>query len=104
VQEAGSLLLIGLGVGFFLGGSLGMLRFPDVHSRLHALTKADNLGLGLIVAGLVLRAPSPAAGVKLVLIWLLALMSSSTIAYAIAHATRGRREPGRSGGDDRQRP
>ena len=37
------------GLGFLAAGSLGLLRFPDAVSRLHALTKADTLGLGLIV-------------------------------------------------------
>ena len=39
-----------LGALFFLAGVVGLLRFPDTLSRLHALTKADNVGLGLIVA------------------------------------------------------
>jgi hypothetical protein len=46
---------------FFLAGTVGVLRFPDTHSRLHALTKADNLGLGLVAAGLALQAESAAA-------------------------------------------
>ncbi|MGB9018202.1 MAG: monovalent cation/H(+) antiporter subunit G [Pseudolabrys sp.] len=32
--------------------TIGLLRFPDTLTRLHALTKVDNLGLGLIVFGL----------------------------------------------------
>jgi multicomponent Na+:H+ antiporter subunit G len=104
MDQVASLVLVALGVLFFLGGSLGMLRFPDLHSRLHALTKADNLGLGLIVAGLVLRAPSPAVGVKLLVIWLLALVSSSTIAYAIADRARHRRVRPEAGDDARERP
>ena len=43
---------IGAGAFFFLAGTVGLLRFPDTLTRLHALTKADNLGLGLIVLGL----------------------------------------------------
>ena len=43
---------------FFIAGSVGLMRFPDVYSRLHALTKADNLGVGLLVAGLAVRADS----------------------------------------------
>ena len=39
-----------------LAGTVGLLRFPDALTRLHALTKADNLGLGLIVLGLLPRA------------------------------------------------
>ena len=46
---AGVLILSGL--FFFVAGSIGLLRFPDLYSRLHALTKADNVGLGLLVAG-----------------------------------------------------
>lgn len=51
-----SLMLIGAGMLFFLAGSIGVLRLPDLLSRLHALTKADNLGLGLVVLGLTLQA------------------------------------------------
>ena len=47
-----SVLAIGSGAFFFLAGTVGLLRFPDALTRLHALTKADNLGLGLVVAGL----------------------------------------------------
>ena len=39
------------GAFFFLAGTVGLLRFPDSLTRLHALTKADNLGLGLVVVG-----------------------------------------------------
>lgn len=46
------------GAFFFFAGTIGLLRFPDVYTRLHALTKADNLGLGLVVLGLVLQAES----------------------------------------------
>ena len=47
---------------FFFAGTVGLLRFPDSLSRLHALTKADNLGLGLIVLGLLPRAETLLAG------------------------------------------
>jgi multicomponent Na+:H+ antiporter subunit G len=49
-------LLLLLGAGFYLAGTIGLLRFPDVYARLHALTKADNLGLGCIVLGLAVQA------------------------------------------------
>ena len=44
-------VLIAAGTIFYLAGSIGLLRLPDTYCRLHALTKADNLGLGLLVAG-----------------------------------------------------
>ena len=50
------MLAIGAGVFFFFAGTVALLRFPDSLSRLHALTKADNLGLGFVVLGLLPRA------------------------------------------------
>jgi multicomponent Na+:H+ antiporter subunit G len=76
--------LLGAGAFFFLAGTVGLLRFPDVYTRLHALTKADNLGLGFIVAGLVVETPSIATIAKLVIIWALVLISSSISAQLIA--------------------
>ena len=66
-----SIAAIGAGVFFFLAGTVGLLRFPDPLSRLHALTKADNLGLGLVVLGLLPRSESPLAALKLIAIWAL---------------------------------
>ncbi|MCW8935621.1 MAG: monovalent cation/H(+) antiporter subunit G [Gammaproteobacteria bacterium] len=77
-------LLLG-GAIFFLAGTLGLLRFPDVYTRLHALTKADNLGLGLMVTGLALQAETWAAAGKLLLIWLLVLLASASVAHLIAN-------------------
>jgi multicomponent Na+:H+ antiporter subunit G len=90
VLEALQLTLIIVGACFFLVGSIGLLRFPDVYTRIHALTKADNLGLGLIVLGLLPDAGSPAAAFKLLLIWLLALIASACSAYLIARTARRR--------------
>lgn len=50
-----SLALLLSGAFFFTAGTLGLLRFSDLRSQLHALTKADNLGLGLIFAAVALR-------------------------------------------------
>jgi multicomponent Na+:H+ antiporter subunit G len=79
-----SLLILG-GV-FFLAGTVGLLRFPDVYTRLHALTKADNLGLGLVVAGLAVQAESWAVVGKLALIWLLVLVASAFACHLVARA------------------
>lgn len=80
-----SLLLI-TGAVFFLAGTVGLLRFPDVYTRLHALTKADNVGLGLMVAGLALQAESLAVAGKLLLIWLLVILASASVAHLVANA------------------
>jgi len=79
------------GLAFFTVGTLGMLRFPDVFTRLHAITKADNLGLGLVVIGLLPSAVNVAGGLKLVLIWLLVLAASATAGHLIARRALARR-------------
>lgn len=87
VLDALAALLVSGGLVFFLAGSVGMLRFPDPHSRLHAVTKADNLGLGLIVLGAMLRAGSPPVVLKLALVWALAVFASAVTAQTVARAT-----------------
>ena len=74
---------------FFLAGSVGLVRFPDVYTRLHALTKADNLGLGLVIAGLALHAGSWIVVLKLVLIWMLVMLAGATSCYLVARAAYG---------------
>lgn len=79
-----SLGLIFLGTFFFVAGSVGLLRFPDLFTCLHALSKADNLGLGLVVIGLLLRVDGYGEATKLVLIWMLSMLSASTTCHLIA--------------------
>jgi multicomponent Na+:H+ antiporter subunit G len=75
---------------FFLAGTVGLLRFPDAFTRLHALTKADNLGLGLIVLGLLPHAGSVLAGLKLIAVWVLVLLAGASVSQLIARSARSR--------------
>lgn len=79
-------LLIIAGGFFFLAGTVGLLRLPDVYTRLHALTKADNLGLGLITLGAAFQIDNPMQLVKLGLIWALVMFASATIAHLIGRS------------------
>ena len=90
VVDALSGLLLLAGAGFFLAGTVGLLRFPDVYTRLHALAKADNLGLGCILLGLAMQADSLALAIKLLLVWPLVLAASATVSFAIARRARAR--------------
>ena len=90
VVDLFSALAVGGGVLFFIAGTVALLRFPDSLSRLHGLTKADNLGLGLVVLGLLPRAASPLAGLKLVVLWALVQISSATVGQMIGGALRKR--------------
>ena len=82
--EAVATGMLVVGAGFYLTGTIGLLRFPDALSRLHALTKADNVGLLLVCAGLGLLSGSLRAAALLLLIWLLALLASTVSAHLIA--------------------
>lgn len=73
---------------FFLAGTVGLLRFPDSLTRLHALTKADNLGLGLVVLGLLPQMSSWLDALKLVIIWLLVLLSGASVSQLVARRVR----------------
>ncbi|MDP3407608.1 monovalent cation/H(+) antiporter subunit G [Bosea sp. (in: a-proteobacteria)] len=92
LSDVFTLVCVVAGAILFLAGTLGLLRFPDTLSRLHALSKADNLGLGLIVLGLLPLQTSLMGGVKLVCIWLLAQLSAATASQLIA-GIAARRKP-----------
>jgi multicomponent Na+:H+ antiporter subunit G len=98
LAAAGTVLLALAGAAFFAAGTAGLLRFPDLHSRLHALTKADNVGLGLVAAALAVRSGSAGVAAKLALVWLLALLASAAASYALAGGALAR-EPERDRGD-----
>jgi multicomponent Na+:H+ antiporter subunit G len=85
------------GAVFFLAGTVGLLRFPDTCTRLHAVTKADMLGLGFVVLALALQAESLAGAGKLLLIWLLAMLVSTNGCYMLGRwaVRHERREPDR---------
>jgi len=87
-----TIVAVTAGAVFFLAGVVGLLRFPDTLTRLHALTKADNVGLGLIVIGLLPQAGSLFAAMKLLLVWLLVLLAGSTVGQIMARVAR-RAEP-----------
>jgi len=90
--DAFTTIMIVAGAFLFMAGTVGLLRFPDQLSRLHALTKVDTLGLGLIVAGLI-----PQGGVllamKLLCAWLLVQLSGAIVTQLIARAVRDRDSP-----------
>ena len=86
--DALTILTVTAGAFFFLAGTVGLLRFPDALSRLHALTKADNLGLGLIVLGLLFQAEGLISALKLVAVWLLTLLAGATVTQLIARTAQ----------------
>jgi len=83
-----TILAVSAGALFFLAGTVGLLRFPDSLSRLHALTKADNLGLGLVILGLVFQAEGLFTALKIIIVWLVTLLCGATVSQLLARAAR----------------
>lgn len=81
-------LFIFTGVFFFVVGTIGLLRFPDTLSRIHAPTKCDTLGVGLIICGLVIYNGISVATVKLIFILVFIWFTSPTAASAISRTVK----------------
>ncbi len=83
--DIATLVLLALGSFFCLSGGIGMLRFPDFYTRMHAAGVTDTLGAALVIAGLMVQA-TPVVFLKLVLILLFLLLTSPTSSHALAKA------------------
>lgn len=84
ILEILSTLFLLIGAAFFFAGTVGLLRFPDVYTRLHVLAKVDNLGVGFTSLGLLLRSTEITLAIKVVLVWLLVLIASACVSFLIA--------------------
>ncbi len=78
-------LLLG-GVFFFSVGTLGLLRLPDVFTRLHATTKSDTLGTGLILLAAMVYLGIDIVVVKVFLILMFIWITNPTAAHIISKA------------------
>ena len=84
--------LLILGLAFFTGGAIGIIRFPDFYSRLHPAGKLDTMGLFFMISGMALYAVDPFSfdrlltGLKIVLIVVFIFITSPTATHAIIDA------------------
>ena len=81
-----SWIIIVLGAGFSIVGAIGLLRFPDFYTRLHAAGITDTLGAWLILFGVLLQVESWLVATKLVLIVVFLFFTSPTATHALARA------------------
>lgn len=81
---SGALLL--LGTALALVAAVGLVRFPDVLTRMHAATKPQTLGLLLVLAGLALRVRDPGALTIIALVALFQLLTAPVSAHMVARA------------------
>lgn len=85
-----SWLCLGAGGIFCVIGAIGLIRMPEVYTRMHAASVVDTLGAGLILAGLILQAGFTLVTAKLLMIGLLLLFTSPTATHALAKAAFAR--------------
>ena len=81
-----SWVLMGGGAVFLLIAGLGLLRLPDVFTRMHAAGIGDTLAAGLILIGLMFQGGFSLITVKLVFVFILLFVTSPTATHALAKA------------------
>ncbi|HIF05844.1 MAG TPA: monovalent cation/H(+) antiporter subunit G [Gemmatimonadetes bacterium] len=82
------------GFFFIVVGSIGVLRLPDVYTRLHAAGMTDTMGAGLVLIGMSFQAGLTLITVRLLLIWVFLLFTSPIGTHALARAAlHGKVEP-----------
>lgn len=81
-------LSLGLGALLLISGSVGLLRFPDFYTRMHAAGVTDTLAAGLTIFGLMLLAGWNIVLIKLILILLFILLTGPTASHALAKAAQ----------------
>lgn len=83
--------LLGAGLFFTLVGSIGLIRFPDFYTRLHATGKCDTLGAGLIILGSIIYhlfkySETPIISIKLLFLILFIFIANPTATHALMKA------------------
>ena len=78
-------LLFGGGL-FVLIGGIGIMRLPDLYTRMHAASLTDTMGTVMILFGIMLQAGLSLAAVKLAAIAVFLLLTGPTATYALANA------------------
>lgn len=76
------------GMFFSLTGAVGLFRFPDFFTRIHAASVTDSLATMLIIFGLMLQTVNWIVAVKLVFILMFLLLTSPTASHALAKSAR----------------
>jgi len=91
-----------IGLFFLVVAIVGLLRLPDVYNRLHATSKCDTLGAGLVLLSLALQSEM-AVAIRLALLIIFVLITNPTAAHVIArvaYSTGIKPQIGRSDSND----
>ena len=86
VADIASWVLILIGSLGLIAGGIGVLRLPDVYTRMHAASITDTLGAGALILGLMIQAGFTLVAVKLFLMLVFFFFTSPTSSFSLAHA------------------
>ena len=86
LMQVSSALFLLTGSFLFISGGVGILRFPDFYSRMHAVGVTETLATVMILIGLILYSPDFLVDVKLMIILLMTLFISPSASHALANA------------------
>jgi multicomponent Na+:H+ antiporter subunit G len=86
ILDGFSWVLLAVGGFFVFVGGVGVLRMPDLYTRLHAASLTDTMGTLLILAGVMLQGGLSLATVKLAAVGLFLMLTGPTATYALANA------------------
>ena len=84
-QPLGSALCM-VGAVLAIIGTVGVLRFPDFYTRLHAASVTDTAAATVAIAGMLLLAPDWLVAFKLLAVWLFLFLTGPTAGHALANA------------------
>ncbi len=86
ILDAASWILISLGSFFLVAGAIGLLRMPDVYTRMHAASVMETLGATLLILGLMVQAGLTLVALKLLFVLALLFFFSPVASHALAQA------------------
>jgi multicomponent Na+:H+ antiporter subunit G len=75
-----------IGAAFMLIAALGIVRFPDLYTRMHAASKASSLGLGCILLGVAIAYPIGVVIAKCIMVLLFIFLTAPIAAHMIVRA------------------
>ena len=88
VVDGLSWILLLAGAFFYVVGAIGLLRMPDLFTRMHAASVCDTFGAGLLLLGMMLQAGISLVSFKLVVIMMLLFFTGPVATHALARAAR----------------
>ena len=86
LMNISSALFLLIGSFLCISGGVGLLRFPDFYTRMHAVGVTETLATGMILIGLMLQNPDGLVVLKLIIVLLMTLFISPTASHALAKA------------------